>query len=94
MDRPFQRQVQRRGGRRAAALENVNAKGVACGLQRKAQRRRRSRLRGLQGTKERDPGAAGLGGNGQAPQLLVARAGKPGKQRMAASGAQHLLGGP
>ncbi len=37
---------------------------------------------------------ARLGGDREAPQLLVARIAQPREQRMAASGAQRLLGGP
>ena len=75
MDRPFQRQAQRGGGRRAAALEDMDGKGIARRLERQPQRRRRSCLRGLQRPEQRHPGTGGLGGNGQAAQLLVARAG-------------------
>jgi len=51
-------------------------------------------MRGLQRTEQRHPRLPGLGCNREAAQLLVARAGEPGEQRMAAPGAQHLLGGP
>jgi hypothetical protein len=37
MDRPVERQVERRGSRSAAALEDVDAERLARGLEQKAQ---------------------------------------------------------
>ena len=51
-------------------------------------------MRGLRRTKQRHPGAARFGGHRQAPQLLVARIGKPGDERVAARGTQNLLRRP
>ena len=51
-------------------------------------------MRRLRRPEERHPGAARFGGHRKAPQLLVARAREPGEERMAACGAQHLLGRP
>jgi len=51
-------------------------------------------LRRFAGAKQGHPGAARLGGERQAPQLLVARVWKPREQRMAAARTQHLLGSP
>ncbi len=59
-----------------------------------AQRRRRGFLRRLERAEQRQPGPARLGGDRKAAQLFVARARKPGGERMAARRAQHLLRGP
>lgn len=43
---------------------------------------------------ERDEGMAGFRSHCQAPQLAIAHLRQPGEQRVAAGGAQHLLGRP
>ena len=94
MDWPFHLQEERRREGRAAALEDAHGERPGCRLERQAQAGGRGFMDGLARPPERDEGGAHLGSDREAPQLLVARARQPGKQRVAAGGAQRLLGGP
>ena len=94
MDWPFHLQEERRREGRAAALEDAHGERPGCRLERQAQAGGRGFMDGLARPPERDEGGAHLGSDREAPQLLVARARQPGKQRVAAGGAQRLLGRP
>lgn len=86
--------MDRRRGRPAATLQDVQGKSISIAFQGNAQRRRRRLPGSLGRTKERDEGAARFRGHGKAPQLVVARVAEPCQQRMARIGAQHLLRRP
>ena len=79
---------------RAAALEDSHGERSGGRLEGEAQAGGRGFMEGFDGPPERDEGAPGFGGDGEAAQLRVARTRQPGEQRMAARRAQHLLGGP
>ena len=80
MDRSFQREVQRRGGRRAAPLEDAHD---AFRLEGEPQARGRGFGRGARRAKQRDPGRPAFGRDGEAAQLVAARAAEPAEERMA-----------
>jgi hypothetical protein len=94
MERPVHGDEERRGGRRAPALEDADRKRAAFGLERDAQGGRRSLVRGFARAEKRHPGRASSRSDREAPQLPVAQAAKPAEDRVAASRAQHLLRGP
>ena len=64
------------------------------GFEGEAQSRRRRLGAAIQRPEERDPRRAAFGRDRQAPQMVVAWAADPGDEGVAASRAQHLLGGP
>src|SRR6266478_633963 len=94
MERTFQGHAQRRGGWRATALQNADGELALDRLERDAQAGGRRLARRFAGAEQRDQGAAGFGGDREAPQLRVAGGAKPRQQRMAGARAQRLFGGP
>ena len=86
--------MKRRGERRAATLDDVYGE-LPCGRrERKTQAGRRRLHRGRERTQDEGNGAARLRRYREALQLYVAQPRQPSRERMAAAGAQRLLGGP
>lgn len=78
----------------AAAFENAKFESALCGTQRKAQCGGRGVAFAARRTEQHDERAAPLGGELQAPQILVAHGGQPGKHCTAGVRADCLFGGP
>src|SRR5436190_2267800 len=94
MEWSFERQMERRGAWRPAALEEMHGELGPGGLERKAQARRRRFGRRRARAVEEGDGAAGFGRYRQALQIGVARLRQPGRECMASPRAQRLLCGP
>ena len=86
--------MQRRGHRRAAALQDFHFQPFASSFQRNPQASRRRLPGGFGRAEQHHEGPARLGGDRQAPQLFITRALEPGDERVAGPGTQHLLRRP
>ena len=86
--------MKRRRERRAAALDDVYGELPGARRERETQAGRRRFGGGRERTHDKGNGAARLRRDREALQLDVAKPRQPSHERMAASGAQRLLGGP